>query len=222
MEYDYEIIDTCIYGTSNSNRYDMKEKLGNKLLNYKLSKIRCQVKSNKSIYGIQFIYQNINNGKEEALLDISSKENDLIEQEYNLNNEEINDLRVWLSPDFKLRGFEISTNKNHIYKFGFGEEEELIKIPDFEQKDQIIVGFGCYFDENEGIISIYGQYINYKKYIFAVYSGIFLFRIKIKDQQFKEEVEKKLANMNEKYKVLYRICQLPDNQFFNVLKYSFI
>ena len=84
---------TCIYGSveGESERQDMYEKLKDKILDYRITKIRCFLKSKTSIYGIQFIYRNINNCEETTMIDVESKQNDLIEQEMNLNNEEIRD-----------------------------------------------------------------------------------------------------------------------------------
>ena len=212
---------TCIYGTveGDSERFDMFEQLKDKLLDYRITKIRCFLKSNTSIYGIQFIYRNINDCTETTFIDVKSNQNDLIEQEMSLNNEEIKDLRVWLNQDIKLIGFEVITNKR-TQKFGYGNEEQLIKISDFENLDKIIVGFGCYADQTNGVTGLYGFYISKKQYTSIIYSGIFSLRIKLKDPKFKEKTEKKLQKMNEKNNILYKICQFPDNQFFNIIKYS--
>ena len=102
-EKDIELITTCNYGTvQESTWYDMKDILGDSLLDQRILKIRCFVKPNKSIYGIQFIYRNIYNCKETTFIDVKSNENDLLEQEMNFNNEDIKDLRVWLDGDIKL------------------------------------------------------------------------------------------------------------------------
>ena len=212
---------TCNYGTDSGNqRFDMRELLGDKLLDHRLRKIKCFLKSNKGIHGIQLTYRNINDCKETTFINFKTKEDDLIEQEMILNNEDIIDLRVWLNNDVILIGFEVKTSRNRTFKFGYGNDSQLITISDFEKLDQVIVGFGCCAEEKEGITSIYAYYISRKKYISMIYSGIFSLRIKIKDLDFKEKVENKLKKMDEKYNILYRICQLPDNQFFNIIKYS--
>ena len=208
---------TCIYGLdTGDNRQDIYEILKNKLLDYRLTKIKCFIKPN-AILGIQFTYRSINN--EIIIMEIKPNENEnLIEEELILNNETINGLKVWLNEDIKLIGFEIETTKKNIKKFGYGEDNELRIISDFKNKDQIIVGFGCCSNDKDGITSIYAYYIN-KRYISILYNGIFTLRVKIKDSKFKEKTEKKLKKMNEKSRILYRICQLPDNQFFNIIKY---
>ena len=216
------ILSTCNYGKveENSNYYDMRNEVGKNILNYRITKIKCQLKSNDSIYGIQFIYRNINTNKEETLINVKSKELDLIEQEMSFGFEEIVDLRTWLSDEIKLIGFEVTTNRGRQKKFGFGNDEQLRICPDFENNDQTIVGFGVAADDKNGVTSLYAYYLNKRTYAFYIYSGVFSLRIKIKDEEFKKKIESKISNMSEKNKILYRVCSLPDNQFFNVIKYA--
>ena len=216
-----EIVETCIYGSvRNQNRLDMKEILGNKLLDYRIKKIKCQLKDNSFIAGIQIICRNTNDGSTKAIIDYQSKENNLTEQEFDLKNEGIKEMRVWINTDIVLIGFEIKTDKNRVFKFGYGNDEQLVKISDFTEEERFIVGFGVYTDGDNGVTAIYGQYISKKKYISLIYSGIFSLRLKIKNPDFKDKLEKNVDKMAEKNKILYRICQLPDNQFFNIIKYS--
>ena len=107
------VMSTCNFGTVEefSKYYDMKDEVGKSILDYRLTKIKCQLKSNDSIYGIQFYYRNINTGKEVALINVKAKETDLIEQEMAFGVEELVDFRTWLSDDNKLIGFEVTTNK---------------------------------------------------------------------------------------------------------------
>ena len=221
-ENEIEIEPTCIYGSvAESKLYDMHDILGKNLLDYRISKIKCFVKSNKSIYGIQFIYRNIFTCEEKIVIDVKTKEKDLIEQEMDLNNEDIKDLRTWLDQDIKLLGFEVITNKNRIQKFGYGDgEEQLRTISDFKEGDKVIVGFGCYADDKDGVTAIYGFYVNRRKYFAVIYSGILSLRAKIKDPKYKETIEKKVEKMDVGNKILFRVVQLPSNQFFNILKYS--
>ena len=217
------ITSTCNYGKveEKSEYHDMRDKVGKNILDYRISKIKCQLKSNDCIYGIQFIYRNINTNEEVALIDVKPRELDLIEQEMNFGFEEIIDLRTWVSNDeIKLIGFEVTTNRGHSQKFGYGNDEELRKIPDLEDKEQTIVGFGVTADEKNGVTSLFAYFMNKRTYAFYLFSGIFSLRIKIKDEEFKKKIESKLSNMNEKNKILYRVCSLPDNQFFNIIKYT--
>ena len=215
---------TCKFGTEFefTQSYDMVEEVGKKILDYRLVKIKCQLKSNESIHGIQFIYRNINTSQESTLINIKTKKKDLIEQEMEFKMEDIIDLRVWLSSDYKLIGFEVTTSKGRSQKFGYGNDEQLILCRDFEKKDNTIVGFGVGADDKSGITYLFAYYINKISYAVYLYSGVISLRIKIKDEDFKKKVESKLLPvMNEKNKILYRVCALPDNQFFNIIKYVF-
>ena len=214
------IIETCNYGTvfSENDYHDIKNQLGDNILDYKITKIKCQLKSNTNIQGIQFFYKNINTGEEKALIDIKKNDGELIEQEMILNNEDIIDLKVFLK-DVILVGFEVTTNKKRSKKFGYGGDEDLINIPDLENLDKIIVGFGVCSSE-DGISSIYCYYSSKRDYVFHLYTGILSLRIKLKDSNFKEKTNNKLSKMNDKNKLLYRICSLPDNLYFNIIKYA--
>ena len=206
----------------NSKYYDIRDELGKKILDYRVAKIKCQLKPNDSIYGIQIIYRNINTNKEETLTNFQSKENnkDLIEQEISFGFEEITELRTWLSEEIKLIGFEVTTNRGRSKKFGYGNDEELRKCPDFENHDKTIVGFGIVGDDKNGVTSIYAYYLKRRTYAFYMYSGIFSLRIKIKNEEYKKKVESRVPTMSEKFRILYRVCSLPDNQFFNIIKYA--
>ena len=216
------ISDTCIYGSvTNQNYLEIKSILGNEIFYYKPKTIICLLKPDICIVGIQFIYTNIYSGEDKTLIDINSEENYLKEEKFDLNNDEIViDMKVWLNSDLRLIGFEITTNKNRKKKFGYGNDEQQISVSVLKNLDQIVVGFGVYNDENFGISAIYGQFINKKNYLYNHLSGIFELRHKLKQSDFKEKVEKKLEKLDENKKILYRICQMPDNQFFNIIKYS--
>ena len=214
---------TCNYGkiNENSKSYDVCDEIGGEnLLNYKIYKIICQIKSNESIHGIKFIYRNINDGKEVTLINVKSKEFDLIEQEMTFTLEDIIDLRTWVSDNISLSGFEVTTNKGRSQKFGYGNDEDLRKIYEFENKENNVVGFNVTADDSNGVTALYAYYLNKRTYAFVLYSGIFSLRIKVKDEKYRKKIKNKLSKMSEKSKILYRICCLPDNQFFQVIKYT--
>ncbi len=200
----------------------MKDLLGNKMINYKISKIKCQLKSNVGIFGIQFYYRNLIDGKETAIINVQPKDNSptLIEQEFDLCGEHIIDMNVWLNQDINLMGFEIITNKNRVQKFGYGNDEQLVKIPDLKGLDKIIIGFGLTVNEENCIESIYGYFIKKNIYISNLYKGILHLREKSKNPEYNEKIQKKLSNMSKRNQMLYRICRLPQNQFFNIIKYT--
>ena len=213
---------TCIYGSvlDESKLYDMKDILKDKMLNYKITKIKCQIKSNEGIYGIELFYRNLIDGKETSIINVQSKEKDLIEQVFDLCGDYIIDMRVWINNDIKLIGFEIVTNRNRIFKFGYGKDEQLVKISDLKNLDKIIIGFGLYVNEGNSISSIYAYYINKSNYFYHLYKGILYLRSKSQNKEYNEKIQKKLSSMSKRNQILFRICNLPQNQFFNIMKYT--
>ena len=213
---------TCNYGSvlDESKLYDMKDILKDKMLNYKITKIKCQIKSNEGIYGIELFYRNLIDGKETSIINVQSKEKDLIEQVFDLCGDYIIDMRVWINNDIKLIGFEIVTNRNRIFKFGYGKDEQLVKIPDLKNLDKIIIGFGLYINEGNSISSIYAYYINKSNYFYHLYKGILYLRSKSQNKEYNEKIQKKLSSMSKRNQILFRICNLPQNQFFNIMKYT--
>ena len=213
---------TCNYGSvlDESKLYDMKDILKDKMLNYKITKIKCQIKSNEGIYGIELFYRNLIDGKETSIINVQSKEKDLIEQVFDLCGDYIIDMRVWINNDIKLIGFEIVTNRNRIFKFGYGKDEQLVKISDLKNLDKIIIGFGLYVNEGNSISSIYAYYINKSNYFYHVYKGILYLRSKSQNKEYNEKIQKKLSSMSKRNQILFRICNLPQSQFFNIMKYT--
>ena len=211
---------SCLYGFDAGERYDVKDILKEKIFNYKITKIKCQSKSNEGIYGIQFFYRNLIDGKESILINIEPKEKDLIEQEFDLNGECIIDMQTWLNEDIKLTGFEITTDKKRFMKFGYGNDAP-IKTTDLNNLDKVIVGFGVYVnEENNSLNGIYCYYVNRGNYLYNMYKGILMLRRKSQNQIYKEKIKKKMQNMSRKNQILFKICNLPQNQFFNIIKYT--
>ena len=216
-----ELKTTCNYGYADesSKFYDVKNIAGTNLFDYRITKIKCQLKSNDSIYGIQFYYRNKTNGKELVLIDVKSKKTNLIEQEMTFGLEEIVYLRTWISYDLsKIIGFETTTNRGKIQKIGYGDEGQLRVLPGL--KGMTIVGFGVGADDRNGVTSLYAYYLNKRAYSYILYSGIFSLRIKAVDEKYKKKFEEKLPNMNEEYKLCFKICCLSNNQFYDIMKYA--
>ena len=70
------------------------------------------------------------------------------------------------------------------------------------------------------IIYIYGYYLNKSEFFSIMYKGILYLRRKTQNSTYVEKIKKKLGNMNKKNQILFKICNLPQNQFFNIIKYT--
>ena len=216
------VIKSCLYGLDkgdSSTSHDTFTSLGDDLLDYRLSKIKCQLKSNKEIIGAQFIYKNRKDNKETALIDVQPYDKYDTEQIFELDPlENIIDVRVWITD--QLVGFEVITNANRIKIFG-NQDGDIINISELEKHENFVIGFGIKSDKKSGITGIYMYYLDSKAYNIAVYSGIFYLRLKLKNKDFQEKVFKKLNKLEENLQILYRVCTLPDNIFYNITKHAF-
>ena len=188
------------------------------LINYYLYKIHCDLKTNSYILGIKLIYKHKNDNSKINAINIPPKKKSSLEQEYTFEpSEYISSIKLWL--DDRLLGFEIMTDKGKIQKFGYGENEHLVIIPDFENKDKVIVGFEIGADDKDGITSMCCYYLNKNRYTALMNTGPIYLKIKLRDLNYRKKIEKKIKNFDEKYKLLFKVCLLPDHPFYEVMKY---
>lgn len=223
------VFSSLLYGTSgktlNSQNYDMTSNFGKKILDYNISKIICFVTS-KNIKSVKILGTERNTGVTKTLLLANFSDQDektLTKQEMDLNEiEHIENIRYWREdkPPRVITGFEISTNRK-IKKFGYGDDGSSMPFKELADKKQIVVGFGFSGDQNNGITAIGCYYLNNKEYTILIYSGILYLKIKMKkNEEFKKQAKEK-SKSDPKMEVLYKVCELPDNEFFGIIKYAF-
>ena len=225
MNSKINLIHSVLFGKKekDSKIYTFNNIKDNDILNYRLTKIKCQIKSNEGIYGIQIIYQNLISLEEDTLINIKSDLPDLIEQEMTFNYEQILDIKFWLNDDIKLIGFEVITSKGRFKKFGYGNDNQLRLCPELNNKERAVVKFTIFEKEKNGITGITLYHMDKKTHAFYIYRGLFALRIKLKNVKNKNDLEKKFLEnkiSEPKNKLLFKICCLPDNQFFNIIKYT--
>lgn len=203
---------TTNYDYSFSNEQD--------ILDYRLHKITC-ILSEQRIQSMTLVYKNRNTGELITLLDTkaSSKEGGT-EMDFTFGDfEVINKVRTWVKED-NLIGFEIATNENHIKKFGYGVDDELVKIDAFEAGNKVILGFGVHAGKKYGVSSIYFYYLDRVNLASIEYSGLLQLRAKLKaNPEFKKKSEDKKTTLSEKDKFILDICGLPDTAFFPITSF---
>ena len=204
--------------------FDEEKILGQYLINYKLHKIICYYEKNVGISGLQVYYTERMTSQEVKTIDIIKKNipDNIEEQELILeSNEIINKITIYIFEQF--RGFEVITNKNNKRKFGWCEiinndEKTKADLLEFDGSNCLLGFFGS-FNKIEGITGLGFYYINTKFYHLFAYYGFFLLRIKLKKEEFKEKTLKNINKMKYSDKVLFKACCLPNNPFFEIIKY---
>ena len=188
------------------------------LICYRIYKIRCWQNKQLGIIGIQLYYRDRDTNEEIISINkIKNTESTLVE--LNLDPLEfITRLTVYKTD--LLNGFSIMTNKKREKLFGYDIGDKIIPESFEEEGKNVILGFCFTFEPNLVISSIGCYYLNRIFFSLILYSGILYLRIKLKDEKFKKEIEKKLDNFDTPYIALYKICLLPNIQFYGILKYT--
>ncbi len=188
------------------------------LIRYRLHKIKCWVEKGSGITGIQLSYKDRETNEE--IISIDKHRQEVVTfQEFILDSLElITGLVIWKNDS--LNGFEVSTNKKRIKRFGYDEGEKIVP-EEFEINNvNIILGFFFTYEPNIGISSMGCYYLKRNNFSVVLYSGILYLRIKLKDEKFKNEIQNRLKDMDITDRALYYTCLLPSNQFFGVIKYT--
>ena len=206
-----------------SSFFDEESNLGSYLINYKLHKIHCYYEKNVGISGLQVYYIERMKSQEIKTIDISKKNNtdNIEEQELILESNELID-KITIYKLEQICGFEVFTNKNNKKKFGWCELNDgignKIELAEFDGTN-CLMGFFGNFNKIEGITSLGFYYINKKAFYLFSCLGFFLLRIKLKNENFKENAIKKLDKIKYSDKAVFKTCCLPDNPFFEIIKY---
>ena len=187
------------------------------LISYRVHSIRCWQNKQLGIIGIQLHYKDRDTN--EDIISVNKVKNDkstLVE--FILDPLEfIIGLTIYKSD--LLNGFSIKTNKKREKLFGYDLGDKIIP-EEFEEDKNVILGFFFTFEPNMRASSIGCYYLNKTFFSLILYSGILYLRIRLKDEKFKNEIEKKLDKLDKPYVALFKMCLLPNIQFYGILKYS--
>ena len=225
LERELTIINnTSCFGLINDKTvsFDDQRIFSQYLISFRPYKIRCWVENKEPIEGIEIIYKNRLTSQEEK--GITIKKNNLSDeievQEFIFEySEMINAVTLW--KDNGIYGIQIKTNKNRTMNFGNCQNYEKVEIDEFEDGKNYLVGYFLGFDKTFGITNIGFYYMNKRTYYLMSYFGILCLRVKLKNQDFKNALEKKIGKFNYSDKALYKTCLLPNSQFFEVFKFIF-
>jgi len=201
--------------------YDFTSKFYEKVLDYHIHKIKYSLGAEQNIQSLTMIYKNRNDGHLETLLDTEKSKLQGNEEEIDFEeNEEIVDVYFYTSKQNNLVSIMIKTNLDKIKYIGNKDKGELIKDRTLETEKKIILGFGVNAGKKHGVSSIYCYYIDKSKFGIIKYLGVLQLRCKLKvNQEFKNQLASQKETLNEKQKLIYDVCDLPDTGFFPIASY---
>ena len=215
-----EIKGIGVYGVLHYNEtkrfYDEKYVEKENIYQYRISKIKVFLNENGNILGLQAFYKNLN-GEEEA----GAEGRDNTIKEYDIQTLEIpaNDflcnIHIFVGTDY-ITKLKFVTKKGKELEVGTNDGEDRTCSILNETKDKIVLCLsGGYRDKLE-LISC--KYIPIKKYLGPT-SGFFELKKKLKNSDFKKNVESKLSELDHPSQVLFRACCLPDTVFNEIIKF---
>ena len=214
---------TSNYGLIKENIifYDDQELLKANLLDYKLYRIICWSEKNGRLLGLEIFYRDRITSKIVKTIDIKIENNNNEEEQEIIleSNEMVNKIILW--KDKAVTGFEIKTNKDREQKFGHCGEGTKIELEEFNGNNYLC-GLFIGFSGLDGIISMGFYYINEREFYLLFYYGIYCLRAKLRKEEFKNKIVEKLEQINYSDKALYKLCILPNKQFYEIFKYIFI
>ena len=191
-------------------------------LSFSLKKICYQLKpEGKGIQNLKMIYLN-NDGKEEVLLDTSEGKQGITFETIEFEDGEIIEGAIVYEQAEGFCALDITTNKKKNYMIGQRVGENTNIFLEEKYKNKVIVGLGCWANEQDGVTCIYFYLVDKKTYSICQTYGMRQLRAKIqtkKDKAFIEGLEKLRQNLNNEQKLLSDVCGLPDPVYFTVLKY---
>ena len=204
--------------TLNYDKYDYIAQSGYSFFYFDIDQIFYS-EANEYIESLKIIYRNKKTGDLIALVETPEPEKTELIQNIKFKRfEKIINAKIWLKND-TLIGLEIKTNCDRIIKIGSGKKGEEKNIPEFENDRKIILGFGVYATKKR-VTSIYFYFTDREEYLKNYNFSLLELRTKLKlNKQFKENVEKRKNELNEKNKLLVEVCELPEAAFFCIASY---
>ena len=215
---DINIKETDCFGLINNDSisYDDFNYFCNSLLLFELSKIKCFIKGNKGIIGIELIYKNREIKQEFTTINVKTND-DCFEQEFIFkSNESI--INITIFRKVTLQGFEITTNLKRSYRFGL-DNGEKISLNEFSSGKNMVIGFYAKFDKNIGITALGFYYIDRKLYLMFLYYGFLCLRAKLNNNKYYNSIKGNITKMDNENKAILKTCLLPKSEFMGILKY---
>ena len=180
-----------------------------------------EISKSKTLLGIQCRYKNIITGEEKESLIHSGKllSSDIIIKEIELKHGEYI-TKFHIGFDYEISYIKFETNKNSIIELGniINSEIKTVKLNNGINMIQCFIG---YYNKNR-ILALQCKFISKKNFVFINIMDILRLRhfFRINNKEREKWQNKNIINkFNLFYKAVAKLCMLPDNTFFDIIKY---
>ena len=176
----------------------------------------------KTLLGIQCVYQNIMTGEKKESLIHSGKlsSSDIIVKDIELKDGEYFH-KFYIAFNYEISYIKFETNLNSFIEMGTKNDGEIKTVKLNNGKNMIQCFIGYY--NKDRILSLQCKYISLKNFNFIYLMDILRLRHFFKiNQKEKDKWSNNLflnKNKNTYIKAVAKLCLLPDNQFFCIIKY---
>ena len=180
-----------------------------------------EISKTKTLLGIQCLYKNIISGEEKLSLVHSGKlsSSDIVVKEIALKTGEYL-TKFYIAFNYEITYIKFETNLNAFIEFGNKENKEM-KTVMLNKGLNMIQCFIGYYNKNR-ILALQCKYISRNDFIIISIMDILRLRHHFKKNE-KEKEKWSNKNILNKYskdiKIIVKLCLLPDNHFFSVIKY---
>ena len=180
-----------------------------------------EISKTKTLLGIQCVYKNIITGEEINSLIHSGKlsSSDIIVKEIILKTGEFF-TKFYIAFDSEISYIKFETNLNSIIELGDKGNKDM-KTVKLNQGINMVQCFIGYYNKNR-ILALQCKYISRKDFIIINIMDILRLRHHFNTNGKEKEKwsNKNLLNkLNPGIKIIAKLCLLPDNHFFCVIKY---
>ena len=205
-----------------THEFDDIELLGENFLNYIIIKIKVwSGKKNEKtvIVGIQMFFKSIIDGKIlTSGIYKGTREVDKCD-EFELNPDEyLSDFTCRVDNEIVNIGFY--TNKGRHFAVGGDQGDEMITLVTSHGPAIVISLFGSYRAELEtcGVV-----YMTRREYSGCLFTGFFELKHLLKrNETFKKKIMEIEDTLSYSDKVVFKVCQLPDTSFHEILRFCYI
>ena len=173
----------------------------------------------KSLLGIQVKYINYITGERKQTnyqgapiegIDVEVKELDIKEGDY-LS-------KINIGFDDYITHIKFTTKKGESLEFGVITDNEKQTVNEINGDNNIILNIKGYYSKN-GIRAIGVGYISFKDFCFIRWIDLLRLRFKLKNENYRNKMNKEYPNLNNGMKCIYRTCTIPSAVFAKILSY---